>query len=76
MKMYSIGQQQYGIERVSQILRVATDAVARGLGLPAGRLAGNHTDAVPKHSLLFQFSFQVDGHTHRCTFAKRRLSIY
>ena len=29
-------------------------AVARGLGLPASRLAGRQTDAAPKHSLLFQ----------------------
>ena len=28
-------------------------AVARGLGLPAGRLAGQHTDAPPKHSLCY-----------------------
>ena len=47
-------------------------AVAHGLGLPAGRLAGRQTDAAPKHSLLFQFSFRVDGHAHRHTFAKRR----
>ena len=47
-------------------------AVARGLGLPAGRLAGPHTDAAPKRSQLFQFSFRVDGHAHRHTFAKRK----
>ena len=47
-------------------------ALARGLDLPTGRLAGCHTDAAPKHSLLFQFSFRVIGHEHRHTFAKRR----
>ena len=29
-------------------------AVACSLGWPSGRLAGHHTDAAPKHSLLFQ----------------------
>ena len=47
-------------------------AVTRGLGWPAGRLAGRHTDAAPKLSLLFHFSFRVDGHVHRRTFAKQR----
>ena len=47
-------------------------AVARGHGLPVGRLAGRHSDAAPKHSLLFQFSFRVDGHAHQRTLAKRR----
>ena len=47
-------------------------AVIRGLGWPASRLVGHHTDAAPKHSLLFQISFRVDGHAHRRTFAKRR----
>ena len=28
-------------------------AVTRVLGLPAGRLAGCHTDAAPKHSLCY-----------------------
>ena len=28
-------------------------AVACGLGWPAGKLAGHHTDAVPKHSLCY-----------------------
>ena len=28
-------------------------AVARGLGLPARRLVGSHTDAAPKHSLCY-----------------------
>ena len=46
-------------------------AVAHGLRLPAGQLAWCHTDAAPKHSLLFQFSFLVDVDAHRCTFAKR-----
>ena len=32
-------------------------AVARGLGLPASRLAGHHTDASPKHSLCYFSSF-------------------
>ena len=45
-------------------------AVARGLGLPAGQLAGHQNDATSKHTLLFQFSFRVDGHVHRRTFAK------
>ena len=31
-------------------------AVARGLGLPAGRLAGRHTDATPKHSFYYFIS--------------------
>ena len=48
-------------------------AVARGLGQSGGRLAGHHTDAAPKHSLLFQFSFRIIiGHAHRRKFAKRR----
>ena len=47
-------------------------AVTRGLGLTAGRLAGHLTDTAPKHSLLFQFSFRVDGHAHRRTFAKQK----
>ena len=46
--------------------------VACDLGYPAGRQTGPHTDAAPKHSLLFQFSFRVDGHAHRRTFAKRK----
>ena len=46
-------------------------AVARGLCLLAGRLAGRHTDAAPKHSLCY-FSFQVDVQVHRHTFAKQR----
>ena len=46
--------------------------VARDLGLTVRRLAGRHTDAAPKHTLLFQFSFRVIGHAHRRTFAKRR----
>ena len=29
-------------------------AAASGLGLPAGRLVGHHTDAAPIHSLLFR----------------------
>ena len=58
--------------RASQILRTVQTAVARGLGLPVGRLAARHTDAAPKHSLLFQFNFRVDGHAHRRTFPKRR----
>ena len=32
-------------------------AVARGLGLPGGRLAGHHTDAASKHSLCYFRSF-------------------
>ena len=40
-------------------------AAARGLGWPVGRLAGRHTDAAPKHSLLFRLTFRVIGHTHR-----------
>ena len=28
-------------------------AVARGLGWPAGRLAGRHSEAAPKHSLCY-----------------------
>ena len=28
-------------------------AIAHGLGLPAGQLAGRHTDAAPKHSLSY-----------------------
>ena len=38
-------------------------AVAHGLGWPAGPLAGHHTDAAPKHSLLFQFSFRRWSHS-------------
>ena len=48
----------------SQILCAATDSCRLQPGLPASRLAGNHTDAAPKHSLLCQFSFQVIGHMH------------
>ena len=48
-------------------------AVARDLGLPAGRLPGPHTDAAPKLlTLLFQFSFRVDDHVHQRTFAKQK----
>ena len=36
--------------------------VTRGLGWPASRLAGHHTDDAPKCSLLFEFSFQVISH--------------
>ena len=32
-------------------------AVARGLGLPAGRLAGHHTDSASKHSFCYFRSF-------------------
>ena len=32
-------------------------AVARSLGLPAGRLTGHHTDAASKHSLCYFSSF-------------------
>ena len=51
--------------RASQIyyMRLGT-AVAHSLGWLARRLAGRHTDAVPKHSLLFQFSFRIIGHVH------------
>ena len=40
------------IYRAFQYARLQT-AVARDLGLPAGRLAGRHTDAAPKHSLCY-----------------------
>ena len=33
---------------------------------------GRHTDAAPKHSLLFLFSFRADGLAHRRKIAKRR----
>ena len=52
-------------------MRIQT-AVAGGLGVPAARLAGHHSDAASKHSLLFQVIFRVDGHAHRRTFEKRR----
>ena len=32
-------------------------AVPRGLGLPARRLAGRHSDAAPKHSLCYIIQF-------------------
>ena len=32
-------------------------AVARGLGFPASRLAGRHTDAAPKHSVCYIIQF-------------------
>ena len=49
-------------------------AVAGGLGLPPGQLADHHTDAryFQTLTLLFQVIFQVDGHAHRRTFAKRK----
>ena len=37
-------------------------AVACGLGRPACRQMGPHTDAAPKHSLLFQFSLSRQSH--------------
>ena len=62
----------YSTESSKYYARIQT-AVARGLGLPTGRLAGRHTDAASKHSLLlFQFIFRVDGHAHRRKFAKRK----
>ena len=47
-------------------------AVARGLIVPAARLADHHSDAASKHSLLFQAISRVDGQAHRCTFAKQK----
>ena len=44
-KLYCTGLPKY-------YARIQT-AVARGVGLPAGRLAGRHTDAAPKHSLCY-----------------------
>ena len=58
-----------GILTISMRLQTA---VTHGLGWPAGRLAGHHTDTAPKHSLLFQFSFRVEGHADRRTFVKWR----
>ena len=47
-------------------------AVARGLRLPAGRLASHQTAAASEHSFCyFRFIFRVDGHAHRRTFSKR-----
>ena len=59
--------------RASQTLAQLKMAVTHGLRWPACRLAGRHTDAAPKHSLLFQFSFRVICHAHCHTFAKRKL---
>ena len=39
-------------------------AVTRGLGLSAGRLAGHHTDAAPKHLLCHFSSVSVQMVTH------------
>ena len=44
-------------------------AVARGLGLPAGRQPGHYTHAASKTlTLLSQFIFPVDGHAETLAF--------
>ena len=51
--------------------------VPRGLGLPAGRLAGHHTDAASKHSLCYFSSFfdymvsRIDVHLQ-----SKNISVY